>query len=399
MFISKPAQFDEFLEQLLAATKAGAPLALDTEFLGEKRYFERLCLVQIHAPTETGAVEAALDPFTLDLAPLARLIEDPSVVKLVHAGAIDLKIFFQAFGARPQNVFDTQIAAAFLGYGHQIGYADLVKRITRVQLSKTMQYTDWSARPLAGEQIDYALADVRYLPPVYEQLRADLEARARTGWAQSEFARASERATREFDDHEAFRKLNLSGLSRKQLSVLRECGAVREAIARGSDKPPSFIMPDLALIQAARQQPKNAGELRSIRGMPALSTRDTQKFIDAVQDALRSPVADWPEAWDATRPDTRLDPIIALLGVVVSSTATAQDVSRSYLAPREALFELATHYLEGTLDEITDLPVLQDWRGELVGRDLLALLKGQRVVGFDDELKLPVLQQPTDEHR
>lgn len=392
MFISKPAEFSQFLEELQVATSQGAPLALDTEFLGEKRYFERLCLVQIHAPTETGAVEAALDPFSLDLAPLARLIEDPSVVKLVHAGAVDLKIFFQGFGARPQNVFDTQIAAAFLGYGHQIGYADLVKRITRVQLSKTMQYTDWSARPLSAEQIDYALADVRYLPPVYELLRADLGGRGRLGWAQSEFARAIERATRETDDRESFRKLNLSGLSRKQLAVLRECAGVREAIARGSDKPPSFIMPDLALIQTARQQPKNAGELRSIRGMPALSTKDTQRFLEAIQIALKSPVADWPDAWDSARPDARLDAIISLLGVVVSATASAQDVSRSYLAPRDTLFELASHYVNGTLEEIADLPVLQDWRGELVGRDLLALLRGERVVGFDDELKLPVLR-------
>ena len=392
MLISKPAQFAQFLEELQVATSNGAPLAIDTEFLGEKRYFERLCLVQIHAPTEVGAVEAALDPFTLDLEPLARLIEDPSIVKLVHAGAVDLKIFFQNFDARPQNVFDTQIAGAFLGYGHQIGYADLVKRITRVQLSKTMQYTDWSARPLSAEQIDYALADVRYLPPVFEKLRADLESRGRMGWAQSEFGRAIERATRQFDDNDAFKRLNLSGLSRKQLAVLREGASVREQIARGNDKPPSFVMPDLALIQMARQQPKSIGDLRAIRGITTLSTRDAQRFLDAVETALSSPVASWPDAWDSARPDARLDPIIALLGVVVSSTAAAQDVSRSYLAPREALFELATHYIDGTLDEIGDLPVLQDWRGELVGRDLLALLRGERVVSFDDELKLPVLR-------
>lgn len=392
MFISKPAQFTEFLQQLRQATEAGAPLALDTEFLGEKRYFERLCLVQIHAPTETGAVEAALDPFTLDLAPLARMIEDPSVVKLVHAGAVDLKIFFQGFGARPQNVFDTQIAAAFLGYGHQIGYADLVKRITRVQLSKTMQYTDWSARPLSDEQIDYALADVRYLPPLFEKLRADLEERHRLQWAQSEFGRAIERATRLFDDRDAFKKLNLSGLSRKQLAVLREGAATRETIARGNDKPPSFVLPDLALIQMARQQPKTVSEVRAIRGITALPTRDAQKFVEAIETALASPVSSWPDAWDSARPDARLDSIIALLGVVVSATAAAQDVSRSYLAPREALFELATHYLDGTLDKIGDLPVLQDWRGELVGRDLVALLRGGKVVGFDDALKLPVLR-------
>lgn len=391
MFISKPSQFADFLIQLREATAQGAPLALDTEFLGEKRYFERLCLVQIHAPTETGAVEAALDPFALDLAPLAEMIEDPTVTKLVHAGAVDLKIFFQGFGARPQNVFDTQIAAAFLGYGHQIGYADLVKRITRVQLSKTMQYTDWSARPLSPEQIDYALADVRYLPPLYEKLRSDLRERSRLEWANAEFARAIERSTRQFDDRDAFKKLNLSGLSRKQLAVLREGAAVREVSARAGDKPPSFILPDLALIQMARQQPRSAGELRAIRGITALSTRDAQAFIDAIQAALASPVASWPEAWDAARPDARLDAIIALLGVVVSATAAAQDVSRSYLAPRETLFELATHYVEGTLDQINDLPVLQDWRGELVGRDLLALLRGERVVAFDEETKLPIL--------
>ena len=392
MFISKASQFSDFLARLRAVTQNGAPLALDTEFLGEKRYHSRLCLVQIYAAHENEVVEGALDPFTLDLRPLMELVGDPKIVKIVHSGSIDLQIIWQNFGIAPHNVFDTQIAAAFLGYGHQIGYADIARRLAKVTISKTMQYTDWSARPLSREQIDYALSDVQHLPPIYAQLKGELEERGRLDWAQSEFARAQNRATRQKDDRETYKKLNVAALNRKQLAILREISEVREGLARRMDKPTSFLVPDLALIQLARQQPENPAQLRSIRGMPALSNEHTRLFLDAIGNALALPQKEWPDAQENVRPDPRLDSIVSLLGVVAGGRATSSDVSRSYLAPREQLWELANRWLKNELGDASDLEIMQDWRGELVGHDLLALLRGQRSVALDQASGLPILR-------
>ncbi|MBW3636415.1 MAG: HRDC domain-containing protein [Armatimonadetes bacterium] len=394
MLISKQSQLDSFVQDLRAATQKGAPLAFDTEFLSEKRYFARLCLVQVLAPLENGVIEAAIDPFDLDLAPLLALIADESVVKIVHSGSSDLQILWQSFETPARNVFDTQIAAAFLGFGHQIGYADLVRKITATSLSKTMQYTDWSVRPLSAEQIEYALADVRYLPPLYFHLKSELERRGRLNWAITEFERGQQKAVRVQNDEESYKRLNLSGLNRKPLAVLREIARVREELARASDKPPSFILPDLALIQMARQQPKTIADLRAVRGVPGIPDHQAKRFLAAIQTALESDPKTWPVAHSGERPDPRLESIVALLGVVAGARATAQDVSRNYLAPRDALFALANWWLSGrdngTPDE--ELSILSDWRGEILGRDLLKLLDGDAVIALDKATGLPELR-------
>ncbi|PQV64792.1 ribonuclease D [Abditibacterium utsteinense] len=399
MLISRQAELDSFVQKLQVATKNGAPLAFDTEFLSEKRYFARLCLVQVLAPIDGGVIEAAIDPFDLDLSALFALIADPNITKIVHSGSSDLQILWQSFGIEAKNVFDTQIAAAFLGYGHQIGYADMVRKITATNLSKTMQYTDWSARPLSDEQIEYALADVRYLPPVYAQLKGELERRNRLSWAITEFERGEKKAVRVMDDAESYKRLNPSGLTRKQLAVLREIAKVREEMARAADKPPSFIVPDLAVLQMARQQPKNLSDLRAIRGMPGIPDQNAKRLLDAVKVALESDPESWPAARSGERPDPRLESIVALLGVVATARATAQDVSRNYLAPRDALFDLANDWLKShesnsTKNEETpeELAILQDWRGEILGRDLLELLNGNAVIALDKETGLPDLR-------
>ncbi len=399
MLISRQTELDAFVQQLQTATQNGAPLAFDTEFLSEKRYFARLCLVQVLAPVENGVIEAAVDPFGLDLKALFALIADPNIVKIVHSGSSDLQILWQSFGIAAQNVFDTQIAAAFLGYGHQIGYADLVRKITNANLSKTMQYTDWSARPLSDEQIEYALADVRYLPPLYARLKGDLEARERVSWAIAEFERGEQKAVRVIDDGESYKRLNPSGLSRKQLAVLREIARSREEMGRASDKPPSFIVPDLAVLQMARQQPKNLSDLRAIRGMPGIPDQNAKRLLEAVSIALESDPASWPEARQSQRPDARLEPIVALLGVVASARAAAQDISRNYLAPRDALSDLAVYWLEHRENEPSNeaqneekLAILEAWRGEILGRDLLKLLDGDAVIALDKATGLPELR-------
>ncbi len=396
MLIKTQNQFDTLVADLQAATAKGAPLAFDTEFLSEKRYYAKLCLVQVLAPTENGVVEGAIDPFGLDLTALAAMIADPAIVKLVHSGSADLQIFWQLFETQATNVFDTQIAAAFLGYGHQIGYADMVRRFTGAQISKTMQYTDWSTRPLSDEQIEYAMDDVRYLPPIYADLKAQLEKRGRLSWAQFEFERAEKKATRPEDDENAYQRFNLSKLKRKQLAVLRELAATRQRLARESNKPPSFIVPDLAMLQMARQQPESVADLRAIRGMPGVPEKIANTLLDAIDDSLETDPETWPETRSDNRPDPRLDSIVALMNVVATARATSEEISRSYLAPREAIGELAQWWLDRAANqqvaEASTLEIADGWRGEILGRDLLKLLDGQAVIALDAATGLPQLR-------
>ena len=397
MLIQTQKQLDALVADLTAATAQGAPLAFDTEFLSEKRYYARLCLVQVLAPLANGGVvEGAIDPFNLDLTALAAMISDENIVKLVHSGSADLLILWQLFGTQARNVFDTQIAAAFLGYGHQIGYADMVRRFSGAQISKTMQYTDWSARPLSDEQIEYAMDDVRYLPPIYTDLKAQLEKRGRFSWAQFEFERAQSKATRPEDDENAYLRLNLSKLKRKQIAVLRELAATRQRLAREGNKPPSFIVPDLALLQLARQQPDSVSDVRAIRGMPNVPTDIANTLLDTIDDALETDPATWPPAREDNRPDPRLESIVALMNVVSTARATSEEISRSYLAPREAIAELAQWWLDRSAQqkvaEASELEIMQSWRGEILGRDLLKLLDGEAVIALDAQTGLPQLR-------
>jgi ribonuclease D len=381
MLINKPKQLEDFCAKLRAA---GAPVGFDTEFMSERRYFARLCLVQVHAQTPEGDLEALIDPFAVELDPLLEILTDENIVKIVHSGGQDLQIFWVEYGKALRNVFDTQIAAAFLGFGHQAGYADLVRRaINGPQLSKKMQFTDWSARPLTQEQQEYALADVLHLPLLYNTLKSDLEKRERFAWAQSEFRRAEEKACRVADDSELYRKFNLSGLNRRQLGNLRELAAAREILAREADKPPSFIVPELALLQAAKEAPINVAAWRGIRGMPGMGETQSRVFITALERSAQLSNEELPERNHSERPDPQTDNIAVLLGVVAQQRALTNDIARPYFAPRDQITALAAWWLKSDGSPLPDLPILTGWRRELLGNELLDLLNGRRAIALD----------------
>ena len=388
MLIHSSKQLELTCQQMREASQTlGAPLAFDTEFVSERRYSPRLCLIQIFCQTQPYAVEAILDPFELDLAPLWELFADPTIVKIVHAGQQDLQILW-ANGCRAANIFDTQIAGAFLGYGHQAGYADLVRRvIDGPSLSKAQQFTDWTVRPLSNQQVSYALDDVRYLPAMYDVLKRDLTNRERLAWAQVEFERAIERACENVAPEEVYRKLNLSGLSRRQSGFLRELAATRETIAQRLDKPPSFIVPDLTLLQMAKLPPQNVGALRSLRGMPNQSGEIARELLEAVARAAKLTDDQLPKQQFNTRPDPQSEVVSSLLNVVTQMRADECEISRSYLAPRDQLNALAAWWLKNDDTNAPDLPLLRDWRRELLGEELLDLLDGQLSIRLDGQMR------------
>jgi ribonuclease D len=391
MLISNDRQLKMLCEQLEEAVRprgdgdeSGAPLAFDTEFVSERRYTPLLCLLQIYCPAQPFPIEAAIDPLAVDIRPLVDLIADDAVAKIVHAGSSDLQILHAQFGCRARNVFDTQIAGAFLGYGHQAGYADLVRRVADgPTLSKAQQFTDWQARPLSPSQVAYALDDVRYLPLMHDKLLGALAARGRLRWANAEFERACERATEVPEPNELWRKFNLSGLSRRQVGTLRELAATREIIARENNKPPSFIVPDLTLLQMSKLPPADAGALRSLRGMPSTSFETTRLLLEAVARASKLTDDELPALHHGARPDPQAEVVSGLLNVVTQLRADDLEISRSYLAPRDQLNALASWWLKSDSSAPPDLPVLKDWRRELLGDELVALLEGRLAISLD----------------
>jgi ribonuclease D len=371
--------------------KSGAPLCFDTEFASERRYRPALFLVQIGVVSSQYSVEAIIDPLTLDLAPFLELVSDDRIEKVLHSGSQDLQILWESFGCASHNIFDTQIAAAFLGFGNQIGYAELARRIGNAPvLSKDFQFSDWSARPLSDAQVEYALSDVRYLPAMHAHLKSELQKRGRLSWAQTEFARAEEKARTETAPEELYKRLNTSRLSRRQLATLRELAITRDEIARRIDKPLPFILPDVPLLQMAKQPPRDAQSFRSTRGVPGSAIEWANKFIAAAKRAAELPESQWPEIKNGSRPDPRIENIAVLLGIIASQRADEAQIARTYLAPRDQLLALAAWSIErqagstpGASEGKPDLPILKDWRGELIGDELLHLLDGKLALAIN----------------
>ena len=174
------------LAELVKKLRKAHVVAIDTEFMRERTYFARLCLIQL----ASDDVAAIVDPLTIDdLSSLGALMTDPKVVKVFHAGSQDLEIFFRLLGKATAPVFDSQVAATLAGFPQQVGYGALVKEMLGVSLDKGDTYTDWARRPLSDTQVEYALNDVRYLPEMYRRLTSELEREGRLGWLAADFSR------------------------------------------------------------------------------------------------------------------------------------------------------------------------------------------------------------------
>ncbi|HQU13030.1 MAG TPA: HRDC domain-containing protein, partial [Thermodesulfobacteriota bacterium] len=247
--VTDPVEFRD----LVAAMRASGRVGFDTEFVGERTYFPRLCLIQLGTKT----MSAAVDPLAVgDLSPLDDLLFDPSVLKLVHAGWQDLKIIHQRTGRVPAPVFDTQIAAALLGLPAQAAYASVVHEFLGAEVKKGHSYSDWAARPLSPSQLAYALDDVRYLPALHDRMVERLEREGRLSWIEPEIAALSSPASYETDPMSEYRRVKgWAALDRRRLAVLRALIAWREGEARRRDVPRRRVLADESALAIARGKP------------------------------------------------------------------------------------------------------------------------------------------------
>lgn len=342
-------------------------VAVDTEFLREKTYFPRLCLIQVNA----GGSIAAIDPILIeDLSPLAAIFEDPDVVKVFHACSQDLEVLWDGMGCVCRNVFDTQVAAAFLGLRQQIGYGPLVDAYCGVSLPKAEALTDWSQRPLDPEQLVYAEDDVRYLPQIYETMCNKLVDSDRLSWVLPEMDEASDPLRFRKDPRDAYLRLKrASTLTRRQLAVAREVCAWREETAAARDVPRKWLMSDEVIVEACHRTPTSLPRLRRIRGLEKLSESDARGIIASVQRGLDCPPADFPAAIKRLKSSPEKDGALDLMSAVVRVVAEKTGIAPQVIASKDDLNELLSGSRDGRL--------AQGWRHEVAGKQLERLLAGE----------------------
>lgn len=368
------------LASICGALRAAGSFALDTEFVQERTFYARLGIIQVAAP----GTEAVIDPLEIEsLDALYELIHDPGIEKVVHAGKKDFEILYERTGRPPQNVFDAQIAAAFVGYGYQLSLANLVQKSIRKRLDKLETLTDWTRRPLTDKQIEYALDDVRYLPQVREHIGDKLRELGRESWANEE-CRTFERAEAyvQAGPREAYLRLKGRGTNPRTLGILRELAAWREEEAINRDVPRSSLIRDEVLVEIARRAPKTLAALRDIRLLRGgIGEKRGQQILDAVALGAANPVRETFDAPPTESLPSDAGPLVRLTEAWLRTRAAEAHVASEMLATRSDLDDLAAAFLAG--GEEANVPVLKGWRRELVGEDLIAILAGKLRLAVD----------------
>lgn len=363
MYLSTQDQLEEFCRRI-GGEKV---VAVDTEFLRERTYFPRLCLVQVGA----GDLTAAVDPLLIeDLSPLAAIFEDASVTKVLHACGQDLEVILDGMGCACAPVFDTQLAAAFLGMRQQVSYGSLVEAYCGVRLPKAESLTDWSRRPLDPEQLAYAEDDVRYLPGIYDRMVRELTERDRLSWVLPEMEALCDPARIRRDPSEAYLRLRRSGsLTRRQLAVAREVCAWREGIAAERDIPRKWVASDEVVVEVCKRTPSSLDRLRRIRGTEQISERDASRLLEAVARGVACPADECPKVTKHVRPSPETEGVIDLMYAVLRLVSEKSGVATQLIATRDDLLDF--------LQDRDRSPLARDWRWELAGRTLDRLLAGE----------------------
>ena len=366
---------DAGLMELCDRLRGQSVLALDTEFLREKTYRAQLCLLQVAAE----GVVACVDPLAINnLDPLLDIIYDTSVIKVMHSARQDMEIFYDIRGELPRPLFDSQTAATLLGYGEQVGYANLVKGMLGVELDKMHTRTDWTQRPLDEAQIEYAADDVRYLFIMYPQQVKILEAKNRLDWLQEDFDELTNILTYSPPEETLWKRVKgRQKLKGVQLAILRDLAVWREDQAKKTNRPRRWVLKDDVMVDISRFAPGDIAGLEKIRGLENKTILNHgAALLAAIKQGQNSSKENWPKKIEGRRLSQAQDALVDVLMAVLRARGAEHEVSPALLANRKGL--------ENLILGQTDNPVLHGWRAELAGHDLQAVLSGKRVIQVAD---------------
>ena len=392
-YITNPTALGEFCERL----KDSERLAIDTEFVGEDSFVPKLELIQVATATAAAVIDFPAVQAAGSLDALWEVVCDQRIQKIVHAGRQDLDLCAVHAGQIPKPFFDTQIAAAMVGYGPQVAYANLVLRVHGMRLDKAHTFTNWSARPLSQEQLAYALEDVTFLLAIHDHLHARLSNLGRLGWVDEEFSRLEEAVgdTRREPQERYQRVRGWDQLKPKSAAVLRELASWREGEAKRRNVPRGRVMRDEVLLQLARHPPRHIQELRAVRGLHGSEAdRNGEALLDIIRAALALPPSAWPEVPKERKPEPESTGHVELLQAVLKARAAEAEIAPTLLATTadlQALVDAKTN--RATLD----LPVLKGWRRLLLGDLLLDVVEGKRAVMIDPKTGRITWALPSDQ--
>ena len=371
VYVDTPEQLGELCAKLTNVSW----IVLDTEFLREKTYFPKFCLLQIAA----NDTVACVDPLVLEsLDPLFEIIFNPRITKVFHSGRQDLEIIYNLYGKLPGPVFDTQIAAPLLGLGEQISYAGLVAELLGVNLTKSHSRTDWTRRPLSPEQIRYAADDVIYLEKAYLFMLPRLEKLRRLSWLEGDFQELLDPSNYENPPELAWQRIGgVHQLKSKLLPIVQTLAAWREQTARSQDLPRGWVLKDDALLDLARQQPANIDELKLVRG---IDERVVKRHGDIICRMIQEALGRTPQALEqksrSGKKSVEQEAVLDLLMAVVRLRAAQNTINSSILASRKDLEQL--------FDGDPFARLLHGWRKTMVGEELSAVLRGEVALSITD---------------
>jgi ribonuclease D len=365
----------------------GGRIAIDTEFVSERRYQALLCLVQVAVPdpsADGGVRTEVLDPLEgePDFAPLARVLADPGVEVVMHAGRQDVAILRRTLDTEVRNIVDTQLAAGFLGFGNQEGYESLVRKVLKVKLRGSEGFTRWDRRPLTPQQLEYAADDARMLLALGEELERRLEERGRLEWAREE-SRSLEDVSDERDAQRSYERLpRLGRLSEAARGVAFELTQWREEEARSADRAPGSVLPDQALVELARRTPRDKHGLEQIRGLPP---QTLHRRADALLAAIERGRGRTPPPAPAEPPSREPAdaPLVSLAQALVRHRSMESGVAVELIATQAELAALVSSLRRGENGD--QIRVANGWRRELVGDELKELVEGRRALSVDPD--------------
>ena len=361
-------------------------VTVDTEFMRESTYWPDLCLIQLAGSATTGLI----DPLApgLDLQPFFDLMNKPDVLKVFHAARQDIEIMVHRAGIVPRPVFDTQIAAMVCGFGDQVGYEAIVRKLAKAQIDKSSRFTDWSRRPLTDKQLAYALADVTHLRVVYEKLKLQLDSTGREHWLREEMNILTNPATYRTEPEDAWRRIKVRLKSKKQLGVLVAVSAWREHEAREKNVPRSRILKDDAIAEIAVQIPQTKQALAELRALPKgfANSRTGDAILVAVKAGLETDPKTLP-ALDSGRDDMseQTQAAAEILKLALKVVCGQEGIAPKLVASSSDIEAIAE-------SDTADVALRHGWRREVFGDLALDIKAGRAMIGLYDG-KVTIVRQ------
>ena len=349
-------------------------VTIDTEFLRERTYYPKLCLIQIAFPGSGSDNASIIDVQSpkINLNPLYNLFKNPDVTKVFHSARQDLEIFFSDSRIFPKPFFDTQIAAMVCGFGEQVAYETLVRKILSIDLDKSSRFTDWSQRPLSEEQINYAICDVTHLRDVYEELKKQLDKTGRVKWVEEELSVLTDPQTYDWSVNDAWKKIKVRNKNPFFLSFVKTLAAFRETEARSRNIPRNRILKDEMILELAALKPKNIFDLKKTRLLRQDAKRGWIRdgILDAIKNNSKLTGVELNDLNKNQKKAINIEGLRDLLRVLLKIKSDETGVAQKLIATSDDLDELVC-------SNSSKIATLQGWRKKIFGNDAIRLKQGE----------------------